>query len=547
MPRHPPYPVWVLRGTMGTMVEGTYVPLPERDDVTQVTASRIYRALYWRDWNTALSVIEGGVSRPSPDYTTAVRAALLAMPHSMRSDPRWRRLAPLLGAPRAPVAAAPVPGGVVDPVIELTGTALRQAQAGDLDGALRAVERARAMLDRPEAGGTRARQLELPRAILAWADIVSGSARIADAIVLYARAHALARELGLAQVAIAAASGAAFLQASTGRNAARDEWIAAAMALMDDTGSGAPLPTFLRIALVFRELDRIDIPAARTLHRVPDEPDPYAFDVALRGAQVDCYDAGRDPSLALADLDAAALVAPLDARGAPLRQVALAVTRARLFALSGRVHLARDLVAAQEHSMSSSGAPSVGAEWQAYLAAPRALYELECGNPDGALQHGYLATSTPADARAHALGTAVVAAALVERRHPDAPSACARAVTLADEGDLASGLAMLPRPRLDAVLSFAPAASPSVRRIRAALDEGALRLPPRVAPAPVLLSTHERTVLRHLSTGLSMGRTAMAMRLSVNTVKTHVRHIYRKLGVSNRAELIRAATEHGLL
>jgi len=44
-----------------------------------------------------------------------------------------------------------------------------------------------------------------------------------------------------------------------------------------------------------------------------------------------------------------------------------------------------------------------------------------------------------------------------------------------------------------------------------------------------------------------MGRTAMAMRLSVNTVKTHVRHIYRKLAVSNRAELIRAATEHGLL
>lgn len=525
---------------MGTMVEGTYVPLPERDDVTQVTATRIYRALYWRDWNTALEVIEGGMSRPSAGTTTAIRAALLAMPQSMRADPRWRRLAPLLAGPRA--ATTPTERRVsIDPLLTLTGEAIRRAQAGDYPGALAAVDRARELADQPEPNGSRARQLELARAVLAWAEIVAAGARVDEAIVLYGRSHALARELGDGHIAIAAASGAAVMQAAMGRNRSRDEWIAAAVGLLDRDPLSTPIPTSLRITLVFRALDRLDVAEARHVEREAAAHDPYEFDLALQRAQIDCVDAARDPALALADLDAAARVAPPQERMAPLHDLALTFARARLLALSGRVHAARDLI------VSVAGTPVARADGAFDLAGLRALFDLECGDLDGALQRGYLATSRPAQARAHTLGSLVEAAALVERRHPDAPSACARAVALADERDLAFGLAMLPRQRLEAVLAFASAGSPSAERARAAIAAGTLRLPPRVPPAPVTLSAHERTVLRHLANGLSMGRIGMTMRLSVNTVKTHVRHIYRKLGVSNRAELVSAAAEHGLI
>ena len=40
---------------------------------------------------------------------------------------------------------------------------------------------------------------------------------------------------------------------------------------------------------------------------------------------------------------------------------------------------------------------------------------------------------------------------------------------------------------------------------------------------------------------------ADSMFVSVNTVKTHLRGIYRKLGVNHRRDAITAARRHGLL
>ena len=48
------------------------------------------------------------------------------------------------------------------------------------------------------------------------------------------------------------------------------------------------------------------------------------------------------------------------------------------------------------------------------------------------------------------------------------------------------------------------------------------------------LSTREAQVLHSLAQGLSNKEIATALGLSVGTVKTHLRHIFRKLGVSDR-------------
>jgi DNA-binding NarL/FixJ family response regulator len=53
-----------------------------------------------------------------------------------------------------------------------------------------------------------------------------------------------------------------------------------------------------------------------------------------------------------------------------------------------------------------------------------------------------------------------------------------------------------------------------------------------------LLSPREREVLRLLCDGLSNRQIADALFLSIATVKVHLRHIYEKLGVSNRTQAI---------
>lgn len=68
------------------------------------------------------------------------------------------------------------------------------------------------------------------------------------------------------------------------------------------------------------------------------------------------------------------------------------------------------------------------------------------------------------------------------------------------------------------------------------------------APAPVeALTERELTVLARLAQAMSNEDIAQDLFLSVNTVKTHVRGIYRKLGVSRRNEAVRRARELGLL
>ena len=53
-----------------------------------------------------------------------------------------------------------------------------------------------------------------------------------------------------------------------------------------------------------------------------------------------------------------------------------------------------------------------------------------------------------------------------------------------------------------------------------------------------LLTKREETILRMVAEGLPNLQIASALRLSPHTVKNHLFHIYEKLGVSNRVELI---------
>ena len=76
-----------------------------------------------------------------------------------------------------------------------------------------------------------------------------------------------------------------------------------------------------------------------------------------------------------------------------------------------------------------------------------------------------------------------------------------------------------------------------------------LRLPvePLALPLPEHITEREATVLRYLPTLLTVIDIAQELSLSVNTIKTHVRGIYRKLNVRTRRDAVRRARELGLL
>lgn len=57
----------------------------------------------------------------------------------------------------------------------------------------------------------------------------------------------------------------------------------------------------------------------------------------------------------------------------------------------------------------------------------------------------------------------------------------------------------------------------------------------------------EREVLQHVSALESTAEIAAAMYISVNTVKTHLKSIYRKLAATHRGEAVRNARRLGLL
>jgi len=71
--------------------------------------------------------------------------------------------------------------------------------------------------------------------------------------------------------------------------------------------------------------------------------------------------------------------------------------------------------------------------------------------------------------------------------------------------------------------------------------------PPAAAAAPEGLSERELEVLRLLATSLTGPEIAQRLFLSINTFRTHSRHIFTKLDVKTRRAAVLRATELGLL
>ncbi|MFG1801084.1 LuxR C-terminal-related transcriptional regulator [Micromonospora carbonacea] len=108
------------------------------------------------------------------------------------------------------------------------------------------------------------------------------------------------------------------------------------------------------------------------------------------------------------------------------------------------------------------------------------------------------------------------------------------------------------RDLLAAHLDSGTAHWPTVSDLVRAAQEPPARPGPAPGPAPDRaldepLTERELTILRYLQSILSNVEIAAELSLSVNTVKTHVRNIYRKLDATRRREAVRRARELRLI
>ena len=140
-------------------------------------------------------------------------------------------------------------------------------------------------------------------------------------------------------------------------------------------------------------------------------------------------------------------------------------------------------------------------------------------------------------------GDGLNALARIKLSHPDLPvvmlsnydnpSYMARAVALG-----ASGFLLKDCSREKLIETIRRAANKETVWTRDELRRitGALATPRVTADVDVPLTQREFEVLRHLANGLTNKEIAEAMHISYETVKEHVQHILRKLGVTDRTQ-----------
>jgi len=126
----------------------------------------------------------------------------------------------------------------------------------------------------------------------------------------------------------------------------------------------------------------------------------------------------------------------------------------------------------------------------------------------------------------------------------DNPTYVARAVALGANGYVIKGA---PRDKLIEAIKTAADGKNSWTRDELRRVTGALATPRLTSDVEVPLTQRESEVLRQLAFGLTNKESALALHISYETVKEHVQHILRKLGVSDRTQAAVWAVRKGLV
>jgi LuxR family maltose regulon positive regulatory protein len=360
--------------------------------------------------------------------------------------------------------------------------------------------------------------------------------------------HAAAEEAGLPCAQLLCAGKLALLRGLRGELRSADSSARAALALPPCAGrcrliGGAY--AYLALALVRYEWDRLD-DAERYLELAAGTGDPVAEPILTAGIAIARAGVLRARGELAAGYEV--LVSArrdLGANASPFLREWLTATEADLRTYYGDTDTARDvLIPLLEGRRRASPIVSVALA-RAYLrddepgAAARVLPAWAEDRSDGPalplrLEAGLLAAVT-----SRLAGDDHRASALLERVLQLAePEGFRRLFTRGGPQ-----LRQLLVDQLDAGTAYWSTVSEALKATTTPPAEGSL--PPATLVEP--LSDRELTVLRYLQGALSNLEIASDLSLSVNTVKTHVRSIYRKLHAAHRREAVLKARQLRLL
>lgn len=299
-----------------------------------------------------------------------------------------------------------------------------------------------------------------------------------------------------------------------------------------------PIPDWLErhlllgaaVARAFLAIDRLDAAdASAALERAgsgEEQAELWPFVVAARAAYAVAF---GEPNSGLVRLGAACFAHGMAGRPGPGAHPALLRAHADLLAALGEGN--------QVVALAEGGA----ARW---LRPPAARARLLAGDSSGAHAVAGRAIRDVAVTPRDALELQLVLA-LAHLRAGEVDEARARfgqAVDLGRQG-LLSPFALFPREEVLELCRLA-GADPQELGISGA-SSGAR---PAGRPVPiVLLTTRERAVLVGLASGASPIAIAAEHGVSVNTVRTQIRKMYRKLGATSRASALARAGRLGLL
>lgn len=248
------------------------------------------------------------------------------------------------------------------------------------------------------------------------------------------------------------------------------------------------------------------------------------------------------------------------------------VALAALASLAYAEYLRGDIVAARQAAEEATAHPAALRQPQGLIQAYALLALVEC---DAGHPHAAEVKARHAVARSRELGLAgIMSMGIAHHALGQALLDLGQAHAAERELERAETLRRAPEPRLDDVHSLLVLAQARVARGRLTLaaselelareqldaftdagrlgalaDEVEARLDDAHAGAGKTVeppSSAELAVLRLLATDLSQREIADELFLSMNTVKTHTRNLYRKLGVTSREAAVRQANAVGL-
>jgi len=221
----------------------------------------------------------------------------------------------------------------------------------------------------------------------------------------------------------------------------------------------------------------------------------------------------------------------------------VAATRARVWIVQGRLDEARAW--ARERRVAPADPPTYLAEYDQLTLARLLIAE---GGAAFALLDRVLANAA---GRGGSLVEARLLRALAHQASGDATSAAADLAAALTDG-VPAGYRRLfldeGQPMADLLARMSSAAAPDSRtHVEHLLAVAKRPSAPAVPAFDEELSGREREVLRLMATELSGPEIARQLYVSVNTLRTHSRHIFTKLDVNTRRAAVRRAADLGLL